>query len=232
MIGLAAKTSRALRYGDALLHIEQAQPTIAEIRRAMILATLATAFYGAVMGSYGRIEGAAGRQIVYSAIKTPLLLGATFALTLPSFVVINSLLGLRKDLPAALSAIVASQAVVAIALASLAPLTMIWYLTVRDYNVAILFNAAVFAAASVAGQRALRVRYASLIEQNPAHRWLLRVWIGVYAFVGIQSGWVMRPFVGKLGMPAEFLRPEKWDNAYVIVGRIIWNVLSGHQLSR
>ena len=36
-------------------------------------------------------------QVVYSAVKVPFLLFATFGLSLPSFLVINTLLGLRAD---------------------------------------------------------------------------------------------------------------------------------------
>ena len=30
---------------------------------------------------------------------------------------------------------------------------------------------------------------------------MLRAWLGVYAFVGIQMGWVLRPFVGQPDRP-------------------------------
>ncbi len=36
-------------------------------------------------------------QVVYSAVKVPFLLMATFVLSLPSFFVVNTLLGLRSD---------------------------------------------------------------------------------------------------------------------------------------
>ena len=58
------------------------------------------------MGAFG------GRawQAAYSAVKVPLLLLATLGLSLPSFFVLNTLLGVRADFAAALRAIVASQA--------------------------------------------------------------------------------------------------------------------------
>ena len=36
-------------------------------------------------------------QVVYSAVKVPFLLFTTFLLSLPSFFVVNTLLGLRPD---------------------------------------------------------------------------------------------------------------------------------------
>ena len=44
----------------------------------------------------------------------------------------------------------------------------------------------------------------------------------LYAFVGIQMGWVLRPFIGDPTGPVEFFRRGAWDNAYVIVARMIW----------
>ena len=56
-------------------------------------------FYGAVMGTYGGFIGVRMWQVLYSAVKVPFLLFATFLLSLPSFFVINTLLGLRADFP-------------------------------------------------------------------------------------------------------------------------------------
>src|SRR5437879_1222370 len=83
--------------------------------------------YGAVMGSFGGWGDDRLLQVVYSALKVPLLLLGTFALALPSFFVLNTLTGLRDDFPEALRALAATQAGVAIALAALAPLTALWY---------------------------------------------------------------------------------------------------------
>ena len=56
-------------------------------------------FYGGVMGTYGGFGGPRMWQVVYSAVKVPFLLFTTFVLSLPSFFVINTLLGLRADFP-------------------------------------------------------------------------------------------------------------------------------------
>ncbi len=165
-------------------------------------------------------------QVVYSAVKVPLLLLATFAISLPSFFVLNTLFGLRRDLGEAIRALVATQAGVAIVLASLAPLTALWYVSFGSYQAAILFNAAMFAVASLAAQGLLRGYYRPLIARNPKHRYLLWAWIVAYSFVGIQMGWMLRPFVGSPNTPVSFFREDTWGNAYVIVGRLVWQVIS------
>ena len=85
--------------------------------------------YGAAMGSFRGLvaESQWLLQIAYSAVKVPLLLTATFAISLPSFYVVNTLLGLRRDFAAAVRSLVAAQAGLAIVLASLAPFTLFWY---------------------------------------------------------------------------------------------------------
>jgi hypothetical protein len=182
--------------------------------------------YGAVMGSFGGLLGDRGWQVVYSAVKVPLLLLATLALSLPSFFVLNTLLGLRADFAQAVRALAASQAALTIILVSLSPFTLFFYASSTDYQAAILFNAAMFAVASVGAQFLLRREYRTLVARDPRHRWMLRGWLLVYAFVGIQMGWLLRPFLGALNQPVQFFRADTWDNAYVIVARMIWSVLA------
>ena len=50
-------------------------------------------------------------------------------------------------------------------------------------------------------------------------------WLGVYAFVGIQMGWVLRPFIGQPGVPVTFFREGVWGNAYVVVLETMWRAL-------
>jgi len=178
--------------------------------------------YGGVMGAFGWRP----RQMAYSAIKVPLLLTATLALSLPSYFVLNTLLGLRSDFAAAWRAVAASQAGLTIILVSLAPITAFWYTSSANYRSAILFNALMFAVASVGAQGMLRRSYRPLIARDPKHRWLLRAWIVLYAFVGIQMGWNLRPFIGTPDEPTRFFREGSWENAYVIVGRMAWDALA------
>jgi hypothetical protein len=85
----------------------------------------------------------------------------------------------------------------------------------------------VFGAASVSAQFLLRRWYRPLVLRNPRHRMLLRSWLLIYAFVGIQTGWVLRPFVGHPDAPTRFFRPDAWGNAYVNVAETLWKAISG-----
>jgi hypothetical protein len=178
--------------------------------------------YGAVMGCYG------GRpfQVIFSSVKVPILLLATVGLSLPSFFMLNTLVGVRADFGEALRGVMVSQAGLTVLLVALAPLTAFWYASSGVYRQAILFNGLMFAVASAGGQVILRRSYLPLMARNPRHRWLLRAWLVLYVFVGVQMGWVLRPFIGDPTEPVQFFRDEAWDNAYVIVARMVWEQLA------
>jgi hypothetical protein len=173
--------------------------------------------YGMVMGSFGGLSDDRVWQMLYSAAKVPLLLLGTFALCLPSFFVLNTLAGVRSDFSQALRALVSTQASMTLVLCSLAPFTVLWYCSSANYNAAVLFNGLVFGLASLGAQMTLRRLYRPLIERSSKHRLLLRLWLGLYAFVGIQLGWMLRPFVGRPDAGVEFFRAEAWGNAYLEV---------------
>jgi hypothetical protein len=183
-------------------------------------------FYGAVMGSFGGLAGERSWQILISAVKVPLFLLATFGLSLPSFFVLNNLLGVRTDFDRVLRALISGQAGLTVVLAALAPYTFLWYASSASYPGALLFNGLMFAIASLAGQILLRIWYRPLLARRPQHRWLLRIWLVVYVFVGIQMAWILRPFVGEPGMPIQFFREDTWGNAYIIVGRVVWETMT------
>jgi len=56
---------------------------------------------------------------------------------------------------------------------------------------------------------------------------MLRAWLVIYVFVGIQMGWVFRPFIGDPSAPVQFFRKGSWSNAYEVVFQMIWDVLAG-----
>ncbi len=192
------------------------------VSQSWLLVVLCGMAYGLVMGSF------AGRpwQMAYSAAKVPVLLVATLALSLPSYFILNTLLGVRAEFARALRAIVSSQAALTIILIALAPLTTLWYASSADYQAAILFNGLMFATASLGAQVVLARAYRPLIVNDPKHRMLLRIWVIIYAFVGIQMGWILRPFVGSPTSPLQFFRGGDWENAYVVVARLVWKVLT------
>jgi hypothetical protein len=178
--------------------------------------------YGAFMGSFHLDSAERLLLVMYSALKVPLLLFATSVLCLPGFFVLNTVLALREDFRAALRAILAGQAALSVVLASLAPVTRVWYFSVESYRAALLFNAGVFTAAALAGQVVMLRFYRPLIRRNRNHRIMLVAWLVLYAFVGMQMGWMFRPFIGSPSIKVAFFREEPFTNAYVMIARLIF----------
>ena len=181
--------------------------------------------YGAVMGTFGGFGGDRAWQVLYSAVKVPFLLLVTFLISLPSFFVLHNLFGMRRDFAEAASALIRTQAGLAITLASMAPLTVVWYASSASYSSALLVNMVCFAVAGLGSQILLRKYYRPLIARNRKHRWMLLAWILVYGFVGIQMGWILRPFVGSPDLEVTFFRRDAWGNAYEVVARLIRNAI-------
>jgi hypothetical protein len=223
MLTILLRADDILRRRSWTTQSHQAGYTVAWLLTTIVVFGLT---YGGVMGSFGGLSPQSPLQIVYSAVKVPLLLLATFLLSLPSFVVLSTLLGLRGDLSASLRALVATQAGLAIILASLAPFTAFWYAGAASYPSAVAFNGLMFAVASFSAQWLLRGYYQPLAERNKRHRTMLRVWVALYAFVAIQMAWILRPFIGAPGQPAQFLRDDVRSlDAYVTVVRLVFDVL-------
>jgi hypothetical protein len=194
-------------------------------RDVLPLVTIAAALYGTAIGSFGGLGPAGRLQMLFSAIKLPMLLGISFVLTVPSFFMLHTLLGLGSDFRFALRAAATAQAGVAVTLAALSPFVPLFYASCSNYAWAILFNGGMFAIATASGQILLRRFYQRLIRSNPRHRMVLRAWVVAYAFIAIQMAWVLRPFIGERGQPTTFFRPGAWGNAYLVVWDMFWNAM-------
>lgn len=204
-------------------------PLLGRLRWLLILLLTCGMFYGAVMGTFSGLAPGRFQQLLYSGVKVPILLLATFGLCLPSFFVVNMLAGLRGDFGQVMRALIATQSCVTVVLAALAPITALWYVSCADYGLVLLFNMAMFGVASGAAQIVVRRYYRPLIQREPRHRHLLWAWFVLYAFVGIQMAWVLRPFIGNPDAPVAFFRAEAWGNAYVVVGGLI--LRAAHRLA-
>ena len=221
--------SSVLLHADAILRARpvplRAAPSARGLGDLILLVLIFGLFYGAVMGSFGGIFGERALQVLYSALKVPILLLVTFLISLPSFFVINTLFGLRQDFTQATGALISAQAGLTIILASMAPMTALWYASTANYHTAVVFNGVMFAVASLGAQTILRRLYRPLIARNARHRALLRMWVVIYTFVAVQMAWVLRPFVGDPDSPTRFFRPEAWGNAWEVIARLVWDVI-------
>ncbi len=187
---------------------------------------LSSGLYGAVMASYGGLVDERLWMAVYGALKIPLLFVATMLLAVPAFYVANLLAGVGEHFRRAWHALVDYQLAVSLQLGALVPVTLFMNLTNADYRAVQAWSTLMFAGAAWNAQRALGRAYEELGALDPVHHQLRRLWLGLYAFVGVQMAWDLRPFVGNPEMPVQFFRDDI-GNAYLEVGRVLFEAAFG-----
>lgn len=165
--------------GEKLLPMSQAM---------LISIALGGAVFGAAMGSYR-----GGLQILYAAIKLPLVLLFTAAIIAPALTSLNIALGrpahLLKDLTLTLSALARSS----MALAALSPLLLFAAKWEWDYHSTILLSVAACGIAGVLG--VWHLAKGLLQSERQGFLWTIVVLGLVSATVGSQLSWSLRPFL-------------------------------------
>lgn len=197
--------------------LPERRPSLKEL---LVCVVLLTPVFGLAMGSFD-VTGDRWLYAVFAAVKMPLMIAVTWGVCLPGFFALCSVLGLREDLRECLRAIACGQAAVAFVLASLATVLVFAYLSGVSHRWALLLSGAMFAMATLVGQVVMWRRWRGLVQRARRHRLLLAYWLVAYVFVGVQTGWMLRPFVGSPGVEPSFLRKEPLSNAYVVVGELI-----------
>ena len=195
-----------------------------EKMRAMLISSIAfLALYGAVMGSTHSLW-----QALSSAAKLPILFLATLIVCSPTLYFFNVLFGSKQSLTQNIALILTAITVTAVLLLSFAPIILFFLLTTSQYQFFKLLNVAIFAIAGGMGvvflSQGMRVISASGKEGASARRWVLRLWVLIYGFVGSQMAWTLRPFIGAPSMKFELFRQlggNFYANVLVSIGEIL-----------
>jgi len=176
-----------------------------------------SAIYGATMGLY-----AGGLQILYSAVKVPILLLISLYLTVPSYYVLYSLLGGKRTLRQTVILLLSGFTIMATVLLAFVPVNLFFIITTprsfESHSFTALLNIAIFA---LGGFFALLyiIKGAKTLYQEPAGTWRPAFIIGsvILLFVGTQLAWVLRPFFNYYAL---FIRPLE-SNFYTAVLALI-----------
>jgi len=192
--------------------------------RAMLLSSAAFfALYGAVMGS-----SHSPAQALSSAIKLPLLFLATLIVCSPTLYFFNVLFGSNQSLTQNVALMLTAITVTAVLLLSFAPIVVFFLLTTAGYQFFKLLNVTIFAVCGIVGviflAQGMRIVSAAGKEGASARRWVLWLWVLVYAFVGSQMAWTLRPFIGAPSMKFELFRQlggNFYTNVFASIGEIL-----------
>lgn len=191
----------------------------AKMEAMVISSTAFLALYGAVMGSSHSLW-----QTLSSAFKMPVLFLATLFICAPSLYFFNLLFGSNQSLGQNLTLILTAITVTAVLLMSLAPITLFFLLTTSEYQFFKLLNVAIFGISGVMGvvflYQGMKVVSSDQAQGASMRKRILIMWMFVYAFVGSQMAWTIRPFIGDPGAPFELFR-QLGGNFY---SNVIWSI--------
>ena len=156
--------------------------------------------FGLIAGSY---SGPA--QAVSAAIKLPFLFFATFAICFPAFFVVQVLVGSRLRLEQVAVLVFGALALTSVLLAAFVPITAFFLITGANYYFQHLLNIAIAGVAGIFGMYALHEGLSVVCEKRGVYPrkalTIMRAWALLFAFVGIQLAWSLRPFLGDRNQP-------------------------------
>ena len=187
------------------------------------------AFYGVAAGAY-----AGALQAVSAALKLPLLIIATLVICFPAFFVVQILVGSRLRFSQVLVLVLAALDLTAILLAAFVPVTVFFLITGANYYFLQLLHVLAVLVAGGFGMYALHEGLALVCERRGVYPrkalTIMRAWALLFAFVGIQMAWNLRPFLGDRGEPFRVFRSYE-GNFYAAIVYSINKLLKGEDQS-
>lgn len=194
----------------------------AKLNHLMAISGASFALYGMIIGSHNSLL-----QALSSAIKLPILFLLTIAICMPTLHIFGSFFGSRRSVLQTLVLLFTGTAIMGIALVGLAPVTFFFIVTTDDYQFFKLMNVVFFTIAGAVGVGFLS-RYMQLPHEHEeitsTRSMLLRLWFILYAFVGTQLAWTLRPFFGAPGLPFEVVRDfggNFYENVFAALGHVL-----------
>lgn len=177
-----------------------------KLRAMFVSSTVFLGLYGAVLGSQH-----SPLQAVSSGLKLPVLFIVTLLVCAPTLYFFNIFFGAHQRITQNVALILTAITVTAVLLVAFAPITLFFLLSTSQYQFFKLLNVAVFGIAGGMGILFLS-QGMQVVNANgdaagqQARRWVMRVWMVIYMFVGCQLAWTIRPFIGAPGIPFEPFR--------------------------
>ncbi len=171
-------------------------------------------------GVYGAIIGSSSSwlQMLASAVKLPALYLITLGICLPTLYFFDILFGSKLNFRQYSAMLMTAVAVISVRLFSFAPVVLFFLISIQGYNFFLLLNVAVMGLTGVIGVRLFYQGMRKIVGEDAAgdqlRNRLLLGWLGLYALVGSQLGWTLRPFFGAPNEPFQVFRPEIEGNFY------------------
>jgi len=183
-------------------------------------------FYGVIMGSYNSIF-----QAVVTGFKVPFLLILALFICFPAFYVIQYMLGSKMNLLQMINTILSGFVVFTTIMASFAPIIIFFMITGNNYAFLKLLHVGIFVFSGIFGMHTIMEALKFSCEKKNVYPKIginiFKIWIIIFAFVGMQLAWNLRPFLGDKNMPTEVFRNRE-GNFYLAVFQSFGDVLGVH----
>jgi hypothetical protein len=184
------------------------------------------AIYGAIIGS-----SHSGIQALVSAVKLPALYLLTLIICFPTLYFFNVMFGSKCSFEQYLTLLMTTMAVISVLLFGFAPVSLFFLLSTNNYHLFVLLNVVIFAITGFLGinffYQGMSLLTREDLEGKEIRLDILRFWLWLYAFVGTQLGWMLRPFFGSPELGFQLFR-ERESNFYLAILQIISRLL-GYQ---
>ncbi|MCI4667279.1 MAG: hypothetical protein MRZ79_03895 [Bacteroidia bacterium] len=179
----------------------------------VLLIAIFTFCYGLIMGSYNGL---------FQALTSGLKLWGLFLLTLlicfPSFYIVQIVLGSKIGIKQLLIILLSGLVMVSTIMLAFGPIVIFFQLTGDNYNFIQLLHVGIMIFAGIFGMNvvldALKDACMNLEVYPKIGLTVFQVWVVIFAFVGLQLSWNLRPFVGNKEMPFELFRQNTQGNVY------------------
>jgi len=183
--------------------------------------------YGIVMGLYN-----SPLQGLSSLVKVPTLFLLALIICFPALFVINIILGSKLGIGQSLAMILSAYGITACVLASFAPIALFFTLIGSSYAFLRLFHVAIFTIAGLAGMiylnngSKLGCEYHAIYPKLGVR--IFKIWVIIFAFVGTQLAWNLRPFLGHKKQPFQIFRKQE-SNFYAHILNTFSEFVSGEK---
>ncbi|WP_413175967.1 actin-binding WH2 domain-containing protein [Anabaena azotica] len=196
-----------------LEEIRQGVRLQSKIISLLVCSSLFIAMYGGIIGAYH-----SWMQALSSAVKLPALYLITLLICLPTLFFANIIFGSKRTFGQYFALVLTAVSVTSVLLFSFAPVTLFFLMTTNNYQFLILLNVIVFALTGFIGVSSLYNATHVVLEQedqgSKTRNKIIQAWLFLYAFVGSQLGWTLRPFFGTPDSVFQLFR-EREGNFYL-----------------
>ncbi|NET02577.1 MAG: actin-binding WH2 domain-containing protein [Sphaerospermopsis sp. SIO1G1] len=219
------KPVRVKYFGVLIFLLQDREIFLEEIRQGvklpqkiislLVCSSIFIAIYGGIIGAYH-----SWMQALSSAVKLPALFLITLLICLPTLYFSNIIFGSRRSFGQYFALVLTAVSVTSVLLFSFAPITLFFLVTTNNYQFLILLNVLIFGLTGFIGVYSLYYASKIILEQDSqgsdTRNKIIKGWLFLYAFVGSQLGWTLRPFFGAPDSVFQLLR-EREGNFYLSI---------------